>query len=179
MEDSEAELKNYEIIEIVCGCGRITGGLAKTFQHVIAVDISKGNLAIAKNMVSNDNVTFQMISRVDEYRKLPKADIVYSYIVLQHNCPPVIEYMIDAMLRLLKPRGIAMFQVPTYESGYRFCYDEYMKLRGGMEMHVLSQQKIFELIYANHCIPLEVYQDNSTGIGDYSVWFVVRNSVDG
>ena len=175
MADKEEELKNCDITEIGCGCGRITGSLANVFHHVTAVDISKGNLAVAKNTISNNNVMFQMIS-VDEYRKLPKADVVYSYLVLQHNCPPVIEYMIDTMLKMLKPQGIAMFQVPTYERGYRFCYDEYMETeKNGMEMHVIPQQKVFEIAYDNHCIPLEVYQDDSTGKNDYSVWFIMKN----
>ena len=179
MVDKETELENYDITEIGCGCGRVTKGLADLFHQVTAVDISKGNLAVAKNTISKDNVIFQMISQVDEYGKLPKADVVYSYLVLQHNCPPVIEYIIDAMLKMLKPQGIAMFQVPTYEWGYRFCYDEYMESeKKGIEMHVIPQQKVFEIAYENHCMPLEVYQDNSTGKNDYSSWFVIKKKGD-
>ena len=47
--------------------------------------------------------------------------------------------------------------------------------KGEIEMHVFPQQKVFEIVYDNHCMPLEVYQDNSTGKDDYSVWFVVKN----
>lgn len=169
------ELKKYTITEIGCGCGRVTRSLAEIFQYVNAIDISRGNLDNAKNAVLNDNVTFQLISNVDEYGNLSKTDVVYSYLVLQHNCPPVIEYIINAMLRMLNEDGIAMFQVPTYERGYQFHYEEYMQSeKQGMEMHLIPQQKIFEIAYGNHCIPLEVYQDNSTGKDDYSTVFVMK-----
>ncbi|MCM1242598.1 MAG: class I SAM-dependent methyltransferase [Roseburia sp.] len=175
--EEASELKNYTITEIGCGCGRVTKSLADLFRHVNAVDISRGNLVIAGEMVPNGNVTFRLIAKVDEYGKLSKTDVAYSYLVLQHNCPPIIEYMIDAMLKMLNEGGIAIFQVPTYERGYQFHYDEYMQSeKKGMEMHLLPQQKIFEIAYRNQCIPLEVYLDDSTGKDDHSMWFVMKKT---
>lgn len=175
LAEDVTELKDYTITEIGCGCGRVTKSLAALFGHVNAIDISKGNMNIAKNIISSDNVTFQLILNVDEYRNLPKTDVIYSYIVLQHNCPPVIEYIIDSMLKALNERGIAMFQVPTYERGERFNYEEYIHSEmSGIEMHVIPQQKVFEIAYRNNCIPLEVYQDDATRKDDYSTCFVMK-----
>ena len=170
------EMKNLDIVEIGCGCGRITQSLAENFRKVIAVDISKGNLEIAKQHIVDENVEFRQISKVEDYNTLPIADVIYTIIVLQHNCPPVIEYIIDAMLGRLRDSGIAMFQVPTYKRRYTFEYEKYVEEMMGheLEMHLLPQKRIFEIAYKNNCIPLEVYPDNSTGNADNSTMFVLE-----
>lgn len=173
--DDAAEASELEITEIGCGVGRITKSLAEYFKQVYAFDISSGNMQIAEKMVIQENVDFSLIQSMEEYEKLPKADVVYSVMVLQHNCPPVIEYMLDNMLASLKQDGICMFQVPTYRSYYRFEYNEYMEnCKENMEMHLLPQKKIFEIAMKQHCIPLEVYQDTKTGAYDCSTTFVFR-----
>ena len=170
-----SDLKNLDIVEIGCGCGRITKKLARLFKKVMVIDISKGNLEIAKQAVTDKNVEFFLMTNVDDYGKLPKVDVVYSYIVLQHNCPPVIEYIITSMLQCLKSHGTAIFQVPTYKGDYQFDYNRYIneEIRTDMvEMHVLPQKRIFEIAYDNGCIPLEVHPDDSTGQADESRLFV-------
>lgn len=170
------EMKNLDIVEIGCGCGRVTWSLAENFRKVVAVDISKGNLEIARKQIKNKNVDFQQISAVEDYNNLPSVDVVYSIIVLQHNCPPVIEYMLDAMFGRLKGNGVAIFQVPTYKKGYTFEYEKYVKEIMGkeMEMHLFPQKRIFEIAYKNHCIPMEVYPSNSTGSADNSTIFIFQ-----
>lgn len=170
------ETKNLDIVEIGCGCGRVTWSLAENFRKVVAVDISKGNLEIARRHIKNTNVDFRQISNVEDYNNLPTADVIYSIIVLQHNCPPVIEYMIDAMFGRLRENGAAIFQVPTYKKGYAFEYAKYVKeiMGKGMEMHLLPQKRIFEIAYKSHCIPMEVYPNNSTGNADNSTVFIFQ-----
>lgn len=168
------EPENMHILELGCGCGRITKSLAERFGRVTAIDISEGNLKIAKEHVVSDNVEFILIREVEEYLKLPRADVIYSVIVLQHNCPPIIEYILNAMMDRLNPGGVFMFQVPTYLNGYSFVYEDYMKQPESMEMHCFPQNRIFEIAYANHCVPLEVFPYNSTGRSDNSTMFLFR-----
>lgn len=168
------EPEQLHILELGCGCGRITKSLAERFGRVTAVDISEGNLKIARENVVSDNVEFVLIEEVEEYLTLPRADVIYSVIVLQHNCPPIIEYILKAMMDRLNPGGVFMFQVPTYLNGYSFVYEDYMRQAEGMEMHCFPQNRIFEIAYANHCIPLEVFPYNSTGRSDNSMMFLFR-----
>ena len=165
-----------EITEIGCGTGRVTKHLARVFQNVTAIDVSAENMAIASSVVQEENVSFHLYKKIEDYNDLPKTDVVYSIIVLQHNVPPVIEYILNAMLKSLRVGGVAMFQVPTYRETYVFRFDEYMdnSCIGKMEMHPFPQKKIFEIAYANGCIPMEVYQDGLTGQDDYSCTFVMR-----
>lgn len=172
----EGEVGHLDITEIGCGTGRVTKHLARVFQNVTAIDVSAENMAIASSVVQEENVSFHLYKKIEDYNDLPKTDIVYSIIVLQHNVPPVIDYILNAMLKSLRVGGVAMFQVPTYREAYEFRFDEYMdnSCIGKMEMHLLPQKKIFEIAYANGCIPMEVYQDGLTGQDDFSCTFVLR-----
>ena len=169
-----SDLRKLSILEIGCGCGRVTKNLANWFERIEAVDISKGNLKIAMQNVTAENVNFRLMESVEDYRNLAKSDVAYSCLVLQHNCPPVIEYLIGAMFDALNNEGIAIFQVPTYRSNYSFEYDSYIGKEHGMEMHVLPQQKIFELAHMHKCRPLEVYQHDRTDLNDNSMMFVFQ-----
>lgn len=168
--------KSLDITEIGCGTGRVTVHLERTFRKVAAVDVSAGNMEIASAAVQEGSVSFHLLRRLEDYGGLPETDIVYSIMVLQHNVPPVIEYILDAMLASLREGGVAMFQVPTYREAYEFSFEGYMKDSkiGRMEMHLLPQKKIFEIAYRNGCIPMEVYQDGYSGQDDFSCTFVMR-----
>lgn len=169
-------VKNLDITEVGCGVGRVTKHLSQAFNKVTAIDVSEGNMKIASMMVQEANVSFELYERMEDYCKMPKADVVYSIIVLQHNVPPVIEYILQAMLNSLKIGGVAMFQVPTYREAYEFCVNTYVEslYNGKMEMHILPQKRIFEIAYANGCIPMEVYQDKLSGQDDFSCTFVMK-----
>jgi SAM-dependent methyltransferase len=116
-------------LEYGCGLGRVTCWLAKRFERVIGYDISRAHLRLAKQYLDEigiQNVSLQHISKPQEIRNLPKVDVVYSIIVLQHNPPPIIHVLIQELIRALNSVGIAFFQVPTYRLGYRFSLQEYM-----------------------------------------------------
>ena len=173
--EDESDSKKLEITEIGCGVGRVTKSLAECFAKVHAFDISEGNMSIAKKMIADKNVNFCLVKSLEEYEDLPKTDIVYSIIVLQHNCPAVIEYMLEKMFASLKKNGVCIFQVPTYKEDYEFKYDDYIRnSKEEMEMHVLPQKKIFEIAYKQRCMPMEVYQDALTGMDDFSTTFVFK-----
>lgn len=169
------DAKNLDIVEVGCGVGRVTYWMQKTFKHVLGVDISLGNINIAKKKVND--AEFLLCKNVKDYQKIGKTDVVYSVIVLQHNTPPVIEYVISAMLDALRPNGMAMFQVPTYRQGYAFNYEDYISDAGKrMEMHVLSEKRIFEIADEHHCVPVEVYEYRATGLDDKSMMFMMSGS---
>ena len=77
------------------------------------------------------NVELHCINAVDQIAALPTFDCFISLIVLQHNPPPVIAFLLRTILRKLTPGGLAYFQVPTYQRGAVFKADEYLQERGG------------------------------------------------
>ena len=168
------------VLELGCGVGRVTLGLAKRFGRVLAYDISSEHLKLAQARAADVNVgNVEFLDFNDALSTaLPQHDVFYSRIVLQHNPPPVIAELIRASLRGLKPGGVSIFQVPVYRVGYRFGLMEWLGRDAGtdMEMHCLPQSVVFELVSEAKCIPAEVREENSTGAPEsfISNMFIVR-----
>lgn len=154
-------------LEFGCGVGRATSALAKLFPKVYGVDISAPHLALAASWFGKagiENVETIQLHRAQDVTGLPEFDLLYSTIVFQHNPPPVIAHMLDALFARLKPGGYVLFQVPTYRAGYRFALSEYLDHAAlGMEMHVLPQQVVFRLFQRHGITPIEVQEDGLTG----------------
>lgn len=172
----EQEASQLVVTEIGCGCGRVTSALAARFKHVNAYDISPGNMKIAQKYVNSNNVDFQLIKSVYDYNDIPETDVFYTVLVLQHNVPPVIRFLLTKMLGALRHDGVGFFQAPSYLKNYRFVYDEWINTQITMDMHVLPQKDIFQIIKEAGCDVLECYMDYDTGTnsGYISSTYVVR-----
>ncbi len=166
------------ILEYGCGVGRATTHIAKRFQEVIAVDISASHLSLAEKTIAdsgNKNVRF-VLSKAPDFGIEEGFDLFFSYIVLQHNPPPVIALVLRRMFRCLMPEGLAIFQVPTYVPGYSFSVARYLfepKLET-IEMHCLPQHVIFQLALEAGCMCLEVREDAAMDFPWLSNTFVFR-----
>jgi SAM-dependent methyltransferase len=171
-------------LEFGCGVGRMTAWIAGTVPHVIGCDISAVHLQLAEDYLRSEGIKNVELIHIDSFSKLeqlPAADTMCSIAVLQHNPPPAIAKIVDALLRRLNPEGVAYFQVPTYQLGYSFDLDEYLRSprmdADQFEMHVLPQKHIFELAAANRCAVLEVQPDNYTRIANgISNTFLLKKS---
>ena len=170
-------------IEYGCGLGRVTRHLAPHFAHMIGVDISAPHLKLARELADAAGISgidWMHLDAIDRLAALPKADFIYSMIVLQHNPPPVIEKILLAFAHALKPGGIAFFQVPTYRSDYEFRLAEYLRDQVGrkeMEMHAFPQARVFEIFADAGAVPLSVVEDGATGNrrGERSNTFVFQS----
>ena len=173
-------LSHKTCVEYGCGVGRVTTGLSRRFKRIDGYDISSSHLQLARQRASEiaaSNAHFHEI-RADVLPELMPCDAFYSRIVFQHNPPPVITELVRCALAALRPEGIAIFQVPSYISGYRFKLREWLAEDHAldMQMHCLPQSQVFGLIAAAGCAVLEVREDGSAGARDriISNAFVVR-----
>lgn len=179
---NKIDLCSFETcLEFGCGLGRVTTKLAKLFPHVTAADISAPHLEIAQRVLrdkSIDNVHLIHLSSISRLHELPSFDLFYSLIVLQHNPPPVIGYILRSLLPRLRKGGVAYFQIPTYAQGYRFSTREYLTHSintPGIEMHVFPQRDLFELAADLDFEVLEVREDGATGSANWlSNTFLLR-----
>jgi SAM-dependent methyltransferase len=167
-------------VEYGCGVGRATTGLSRAFARVDAYDISTGHLDLARQRARElgvSNVFFHECS-ANILGDVEPCDVFYSRIVFQHNPPPVIAELIRMSLRSLRPQGIAVFQVPSYISGYSFKLRDWLETNHplDMQMHCLPQHKIFQVIAELQCAVLEVSEDGATGGRDRYISnnFIVR-----
>jgi 2-polyprenyl-3-methyl-5-hydroxy-6-metoxy-1,4-benzoquinol methylase len=153
-------------LELGCGTGRDTQWLALEFESVTACDISVPHLTLARRHLRQQgcsNVTFHTLRTLEFAKELKPPDLFFSILVLQHNPPPVMAYILRSILQLLHPGGIAYFQIPTYCLGYRFLVAEYLHASRGahqMEMHVLPQREVYSIAHNTGCRVLEVRRDN-------------------
>jgi len=176
---------NATCLEYGCGTGRVTRWLSQEFASVVACDISDAHLQLAAQAIAperRERVTFFRISQLSRLDELPAFDLLFSTIVLQHNPPPIIAYVLDKLLARLRPAGVAYFQVPTLHPGYRFVLAEYLSSTVGnetqMEMHVLPQRYVFEIAARNGCEPVEVLPDDWTASLPYvSNTFLLRKRI--
>lgn len=151
-----------DVVEYGCGVGRVTPHLAGRFRHVIAIDISASHLAMARQRCAGfPNVEF-VTAEIPDFGMTAPFDLWFSNIVLQHNPPPIIARILRRMFSLLTPGGLAIFQVPTWCSGYGFRIADYLASRPvepTIEVHCLPQRLIFHLAHQAGCVPVEVRND--------------------
>jgi hypothetical protein len=97
-------------------------------------------------------------------------DLWFSFIVLQHNPPPIMAAILRLALKWLVPRGLAVFQIPTYARQYRFEIDSYLESAptpGAFELHCLPQSAVFAIAHEADCRIREVFEDSSIGEPDW------------
>lgn len=156
-------------LEFGCGVGRMTIWLAQAFERVVGCDISQPHLDLAREEIdrrSVKNVELLNVSDRGLLEDLPKVDLVYSVIVLQHNPPPIMAFILERLLDALRPGGHAVIQLPTYDQRYHFSIDEYLEPDSidGILMHVLPQRDVFSIIANAGCELVEVYADHLAGM---------------
>jgi len=161
----------WTCLEYGCGAGRDTRWLCSEFGRVIAMDISSSHLEVAAKAVGaqHPNAQFVEVQDLSAYPRLPEFDLLFSLLVLQHNPPPLIAFILDSLLGRLRQGGIAYFQVPTLCRNYSFDLDSYLALdrNEGFEMHVIPQREVFEILRRNGCELLEVQADDKAGSLDF------------
>jgi len=102
-----------DALDFGCGVGRLTQALAPSFQRVTGVDISPTMIRLAGRLNRySDRVRYLVNGRPDLIA-LPAMsfDFVYSDIALQHIPPDQSRAYIAEFLRVLRPGGLAVFQL--------------------------------------------------------------------
>jgi 2-polyprenyl-3-methyl-5-hydroxy-6-metoxy-1,4-benzoquinol methylase len=163
------DFRNIEIInlnrvlELGCGVGRLTRTLAQRFESVTALDISPGNIQLAKNDLKNyKNVDFQILNSLDSIRSQEgEFDVFISLITLQHNPPEVQKAMLETIFSKLKKSGsIAYFQTVTH-----IVNQVPMKMRDdsdreNFDTYALPMHEILDLINKFDFKIFEIYRDD-------------------
>ena len=116
------EVSGQLVVEIGCGVGRVTRGLAARARAVVAVDVSAEMLARARELNPGlDNVTWmqgdgETLAGIED----SSADGVFSHVVFQHLPDPALTLgYVREMGRVLRPGGWAAFQVSNDPSIHR------------------------------------------------------------
>jgi SAM-dependent methyltransferase len=172
---------NHSCCEYGCGTGRVTRWLADQFSRVIAFDISQPHIELAQSHLKRagkSNVSFRHIDSLASLnQKMEAVDVFFSFLVLQHNPPPIIAVILNTVLQCLKPGGIAFFQVPTYSPKYSFIAEDYLQRpsQTAFEMHILPQRYVQAIASRQNCETIEVQPDPYVGFPNWiSNTFLLR-----
>jgi len=127
----EVETSYASILEIGCGVGRFLKPLGCRFRKVTGVDVSKNMLKTAKKYCAClPNVSFV---QNDGSSLAPIPDSTYDYCVsagvFQHitDMAVILDYIREA-LRILKPRGVFLFNLREIERELLECKTSALKL---------------------------------------------------
>jgi SAM-dependent methyltransferase len=141
-------------LDFGCGVGRIAVHFAARVARVHAVDASEAHLAEMRENASlfgcADRVTAWPLRLPADLERVPPVDLAYSVLTLQHNTPPVIAYFVEALLRRLRPGGLAFLHSILARAGYGgFVVDDYLadpEAGVGMEEHILPRANLDEVV---------------------------------
>jgi ubiquinone/menaquinone biosynthesis C-methylase UbiE len=110
-------LNRQRALDFGCGVGRLSLGLAEYFDEVHGVDIAPSMIQAANQFKGlnchgekcqyHHNSKNDLLIFLDNY-----FDLIYSNIVLQHMAPKYTKNYLIEFLRILKPRGLLIFQLP-------------------------------------------------------------------
>jgi SAM-dependent methyltransferase len=99
-------------LDFGCGVGRLTQALAHHYEQVDGVDISPEMIRQARQY-NHPRCTFHTNPHPDLRMYLDGTfDLVYTWIVLQHMPQHYQEVYVKDFIRILKPEGVAMFELP-------------------------------------------------------------------
>jgi predicted O-methyltransferase YrrM len=165
-------------LELGAGVGRVTRHLAGRFERVVAVEVSRPSLQIAERILGEagvKNVEFVLLESPDDVHDLPRHDVFFSTIVLQHNPPPMQKYILDCILPKISGGGAALAQIPTHTPEYSFSVEQYLQSDAAdMEMHCLPMPVVFSLLEKHGLRPGEVLMDHWTGLYGSHTFFAVK-----
>lgn len=102
-------------LDFGCGVGRLTRALARHFESCTGVDIAPGMIRLARELNKKESGCHFHLNQTEDLTAFPSASqaFVYSNIVLQHMPTVLGLRYVAEFVRLLRPGGVAVFQVPT------------------------------------------------------------------
>lgn len=102
------------VLDFGCGVGRLSQALGDHFNEVHGLDVAASMIDLANSLnQSPAKVTYHVNQNTDLKRFGDQTlDCIYSRLVLQHINPVYAKQYIAEFMRVLKPGGLAVFQVP-------------------------------------------------------------------
>jgi SAM-dependent methyltransferase len=102
-------------LDFGCGVGRLTQALCAWFERCCGVDIAPSMIALARQHNTYGQKCEYFLNTHNDLHIFPdhSFDFVYSSIVLQHMEPRYSTSYIREFVRVLRPRGLVVFQVPS------------------------------------------------------------------
>ena len=101
-------------LDFGCGPGRLSQALARHFERVDGVDVAPSMIELARELDPPACCAFHLNAATDlTLFESGAFDLAYSNITLQHMRPRLAEGYLAELVRVLKPGGVLVFQLPS------------------------------------------------------------------
>lgn len=119
-------LRRERCLDFGCGAGRLTQALCYYFAACHGVDIAPSMIALAQQYNRFGTRCQYHLNEQPDLRlfECRSFDLVFSRIVLQHMHPDYARAYLAEFLRVLRPGGIAYFQIPSELTVYSAAVQE-------------------------------------------------------
>lgn len=145
---------HMDVLDFGCGLGYLAREAAKYSKNVVAVDVSCGVIACAKELNSSSNISYYVndgkcLSMLDG----STIDLIYSFAVVQHLSEELFEGILKEFFRVLKPQGkvichITLSDQPFTKSEHKInsFVTRFIKKRILLDMHLRTLEDVRQKI---------------------------------
>lgn len=163
-------------LDFGCGIGRLTRALAEYFPECCGVDISPTMIRLAQELNHDLPHCRFFLNEAAELKDVPENyfGFIYTSIVLQHIAAPHSYKYIAELVRVLKPGGVLIFQLPEELRAHKVTkFRAKLALRSrlqsifnaqkpcAMEIHCITESVIRKLIVQSGAQVTDVQITNS------------------
>lgn len=170
--------KTSPALDFGCGVGRLTTALSEYFDDCVGVDISPTMIQRANDFHKDNRRCRFLLNDRDDLRNFTDASFgfIYSSIVLQHMKNSLARNYLCELVRLLKPGGVLVFQIPDRDLAplmqkLRHLVGLRRKMNWllrrdtfHMEMHCLPEHQVRRLLSGRGVRIADVKLTNSTQV---------------
>lgn len=106
-------------LDFGCGPGRLTQALAEHFERVDGVDVAPSMVELARRLDRSGGRSVYHLNPAPDLSLFADGafDLAYSNITLQHVPPRLAEGYLAELIRVLRPGGVLVFQLPAGRAG--------------------------------------------------------------
>ncbi len=174
----DVQVEKGRAMDFGCGVGRLTQALCEEFEGAVGIDISYSMIESAQEHNKFGDRCQYLVNTTDDLAQLDDAsfDFVYSNISLQHSPPEASSKYIADFFRILRPAGVALFQIPSgprhdpgslgakiYSIKKGRLRRFWKRIRGmpPVEIHYINQSLVEEIIRDNRGRLIDATQQGS------------------
>jgi SAM-dependent methyltransferase len=183
-----APARREHVLDFGCGLGRLTQALAERYARATGVDIAPSMVEQARAFNRHGARVEYVVNDAPDLRRFADDafDLVFSHITLQHVRPPVALAYVAEFVRVMRPDGLCVFQLPSaWHGGLRmrlrmalpevFALARRLRGRGpSMEMHVTPRARVEAAVAAAGGRVVHALDDPDAGAAFSGLRYVVK-----